>query len=35
MNGENAGKIWQALATNGGHQMEMLPQKSNLPTEQP
>ena len=32
--GENAGKVWQALATNGGNPLDTLPQKSNLPTEQ-
>ncbi|MBI5778422.1 MAG: winged helix-turn-helix domain-containing protein [Planctomycetes bacterium] len=32
--GENAGKVWQTLATNGGRQLETIAQQSNLPAEQ-
>ena len=32
--GQNAGKVWQTLATNGGNPLDTLAQKSNLPAEQ-
>jgi hypothetical protein len=32
--GQNAGKVWQVLSTNGGNPLDTLPQKSNLPAEQ-
>jgi hypothetical protein len=32
--GENAGKVWQVLSTNGGRQLETIAQQTSLPTEQ-
>jgi len=32
--GQNAGKVWQTLATDSANHLETLPQKSNLPEKQ-